>query len=37
MFMHEDRAAAGRAFQAMLGMVKIDIAAVEAAFRGDAA
>ena len=36
MFMDEDRAAAGRAFQAMLGMVKIDLAAVEAAFRGDA-
>ncbi len=34
MFMDEDRAAAERAFQAMLGMVKIDLAAVEAAFRG---
>jgi predicted 3-demethylubiquinone-9 3-methyltransferase (glyoxalase superfamily) len=34
MFMDEDRAAAERAFQAMLGMVKIDIAKVEAAFRG---
>jgi len=34
MFMDDDRAAAGRAFQAMLGMVKIDLAAVEAAFRG---
>jgi predicted 3-demethylubiquinone-9 3-methyltransferase (glyoxalase superfamily) len=30
-----DRAAAGRAMQAMLGMGKIDIAALEAAFRGD--
>ena len=29
-----DRAAAGRAMQAMLGMRKIDIAALEAAFRG---
>ncbi|MGJ0532727.1 VOC family protein [Methylocystis sp.] len=37
MFMDEDRAAAGRAFQAMLGMVKINIAALEAAFRGDSA
>jgi predicted 3-demethylubiquinone-9 3-methyltransferase (glyoxalase superfamily) len=34
MFIDGDRAAAGRAFQAMLGMVKIDIAKVEAAFRG---
>ncbi|MBM3562518.1 MAG: VOC family protein [Alphaproteobacteria bacterium] len=34
MFMDEDRAAAERAFQAMLGMVKIDLAKVEAAFRG---
>ncbi|MFA6206321.1 MAG: VOC family protein [Methylocystis sp.] len=37
MFMDDDRAAAGRAFQAMLGMRKIDLAAVEAAFRGDSA
>ncbi len=35
MFMDADRAAAERAFQAMLGMVKIDLAKVEAAFRGD--
>jgi predicted 3-demethylubiquinone-9 3-methyltransferase (glyoxalase superfamily) len=35
MLMDEDRAAAERAFQAMLGMVKIDIAALEAAFRGN--
>lgn len=34
MFMDEDRAAAERAFQAMLGMVKIDLTAVEVAFRG---
>ena len=37
MFMDEDRAAAARAFQAMLGMVKIDLAKVEAAFRGESA
>lgn len=30
-----DRAAADRAMQAMLGMRKIDIAALEAAFRGE--
>jgi predicted 3-demethylubiquinone-9 3-methyltransferase (glyoxalase superfamily) len=30
-----DRAAAGRAQAAMLGMAKIDIAAIEAAFRGE--
>lgn len=33
--MAEDRAAAGRAFEAMLTMVKIDIAAIEAAFAGE--
>jgi predicted 3-demethylubiquinone-9 3-methyltransferase (glyoxalase superfamily) len=32
---HEDRAGAGRAMQAMMGMVKIDIAALEKAFRGE--
>lgn len=31
----EDRAAADRASQAMLGMGRIDIAAIEAAFRGE--
>ena len=30
-----DRTAAGRAMQAMLGMRKLDIAALESAFRGD--
>ena len=33
--MSEDRAAAGRAFQALLGMSKIHVAGIEAAFRGD--
>ncbi|MCU0623958.1 MAG: VOC family protein [Gemmatimonadaceae bacterium] len=32
---HPDRAAAKRAFTAMMGMTKIDIAAIEAAVRGD--
>ena len=31
---HPDPAAAKRAFEAMMGMVKIDIAAIEAAFKG---
>ena len=31
----DDREAAGRAMQAMLQMKKIDIAALEAAFRGE--
>jgi predicted 3-demethylubiquinone-9 3-methyltransferase (glyoxalase superfamily) len=30
-----DRAAAGRAFQAMMGMKKIDIAAIRAAYDGE--
>ncbi len=34
MFMDDDRAAAERAFQAMLGMVKINLAEVEKAFEG---
>ncbi len=34
---HPDPAAAARAFTAMMGMTKIDIAAIEAAVRGDAA
>ena len=33
--MSEDRGAAGRAFQAMLGMSKIHVAGIEAAFRDD--
>ncbi|MDE2882591.1 MAG: VOC family protein, partial [Acidobacteriota bacterium] len=33
--MSEDRAAAERAFQAMLTMNKVDVAGIEAAFRGD--
>ena len=33
--MSDDRAAAGCAFQAMLGMSKIDVAGIEAASRGD--
>lgn len=32
---HEDHAAAGRAREAMLKMIKLDIAALEAAFEGD--
>jgi 2-polyprenyl-6-hydroxyphenyl methylase/3-demethylubiquinone-9 3-methyltransferase len=35
--LHPDPAAAARAFQAMMAMRKIDIAAIEAAVRGDAA
>ena len=33
--MSGDRAGSGRAFQAMLGMSKIDVGGIEAAFRGD--
>ena len=33
--MSDDRAGSERAFQAMLGMNKIDVAGIEAAFRGD--
>ena len=33
--MSDDQAAAGRAFEAMLTMNKADVAAIEAAFRGD--
>ena len=33
--MSDDRAGSGRAFQAMLTMNKIDVAGIEAAFRGD--
>jgi predicted 3-demethylubiquinone-9 3-methyltransferase (glyoxalase superfamily) len=31
---HPDRAAAKRAFNAMMGMTKIDVAAIEAALKG---
>ncbi|MXW70355.1 MAG: VOC family protein [Acidobacteria bacterium] len=34
-FISEDRAGAERAFQAMLTMNKVDVAGIEAAFRGD--
>lgn len=34
-FMSDDRAGAERAFQAMLSMNKVDVACIEAAFRGD--